>query len=127
MKWLESLCRELDVEINEEWLGTDSEFYMLKRDGRLLVKNQKMNTWSMASGLAYMRVLNGDLAEQWYPEIGKPVYLPAPVEKDRYIKKIWENSKLDRENSDKGLVFKTKEKAIEMANKMLKAARGENK
>lgn len=65
--------------------------------------------------VAYKRAIG----EKWTPKRGEYYYVPDPLIESLYSGYAWDNDSIDRRNSKSGLVFKTKEKAIETAKKML--------
>lgn len=60
--------------------------------------------------------------EQW-PTMYDPYYIPDILEKKQYCLYQWLGDELDMRCKERGLVFRTKEEAIEVAKKMLKVVK----
>lgn len=122
MSLVEKLCKELGVEVGEKWIGNDNKEYAIRPNGQLL--NFKEN--SIDIGLDCIeRVLRGELKPIWKPKLGETYYVPSITMEDKYIALTWTETEGDKRNQERGAVFKTKEEAIEMGNKMLKIAKEE--
>ena len=59
----------------------------------------------------------------WTPEIDDTYYMIDLQKRDLYRCEEWEDDLFDNEWYDKGLIFETKEEAIEIAQKMLQLAK----
>lgn len=57
---------------------------------------------------------------KWMPKIDEKYYIPDLSDDNLYLSYKWAGDYADRKYFNKGLVFKTKEKAIEVAKKLLK-------
>lgn len=63
------------------------------------------------------------VALPWKPKMEEKYYVPNIFDWDYYKYYLWFNDKRDEEIYKRGLVFKTKEEAIEMSKKMLAMAK----
>ena len=64
--------------------------------------------------------------EKWQPKVGDKYYIPRTSRELYYDDLIWENDSYDNRMLERNIVFKTKEEAIKVAKKMLKALEGPN-
>ena len=55
----------------------------------------------------------------WKPKMDEKYYIPSIFDWDFYKYNFWLNDEYDEKFYKRGLVFKTKEEAIEMSKKML--------
>ena len=120
---LNLICKELGVEIGEEWLGNDGHTYKIDENGDISMEVSGNGcvdclAWSEVSGL-WGDLVVGELKPVSKPKAGEVYYIPAVDELDKYIDFTWADCDDDEVNHRRGLVFKTKEEAIECANKML--------
>lgn len=61
----------------------------------------------------------------WKPAMNDTYYYPTPNDKELWEHTIWVDSKYDSIKLSRGLVFKTKEEAVEVAKRMLAVAKGD--
>ena len=59
----------------------------------------------------------------WKPKMDEKYYIPSIFDWDFYKYNFWLNDEHDEKFYKRGLVFKTKEEAIEMSKKMLAMAK----
>ena len=59
----------------------------------------------------------------WKPKMDEKYYIPSIFDWDFYKYNFWLNDEYDEKFYKRGLVFKTKEEAIEMSKKMLAIAK----
>ena len=59
----------------------------------------------------------------WKPKMDEKYYIPSIFDWDFYKYNFWLNDECDEKYYKRGLVFKTKEEAIEMSKKMLAMAK----
>lgn len=59
--------------------------------------------------------------ERWAPKYGETYYCPEPDDEPKYFSEKWDGNELDNLLFSRNLVCKTKEEAIALAEKMLKA------
>lgn len=57
--------------------------------------------------------------EEWMPEVGSMVFIPAPSNTDFYYVSDWDDDEADKMRLERGLVFKSKEQAIKKCKEML--------
>lgn len=62
-----------------------------------------------------------DAKEKMRPKNSETYYVPHPFSKSMYSSQEWAGDSIDRRVEERGLMFKTKEEAIEAAKKMLEA------
>lgn len=123
MSLVEKICEELGVEVGEKWLGNDGNYYKITEDGtvELLDENGEL----VLSGHEYWEdIFTEKLKPEWKPKVGETYYVPDiyGVYESMYTAYNWNNS-LDNIFYNRGLVFKTKEEAVSVANKILEAIR----
>lgn len=121
MSLVEKLCDDLRTEVGEIWIGNDGNNYYINYHGQLCKVTYKDN---LEEDVCYSpdkieRVLSGELKPIWEPKLGETYYVPSITMEDKYIALTWTETEGDKRNQERGAVFKTKEEAIEMANKML--------
>ena len=118
-------CKELGIEIGEEWLGSDTNTYKITTNGHLE---------RLENGIFYIRdymfqnLITGKLKPVWKPKSRETYYIPdIPWEHEggRYSYAAWLNDSLDQFRFKNNLVFRTKEEAIERANEILKVLKNE--
>lgn len=112
MRLLDIVCKELGVEIGEGWFGNDGERYTIDKNGNL--HSGGMGKWE--------DIVSGTLIPKWKPEIGEEYFAPRLTRREdtRYSFIRWEADEADSWYWEHNLVCKTKEKAIELATKMIK-------
>ena len=87
------------------------------------------NNWSIADSLTLFAVLNGRATIQklpWKPEYNEEYYIPSIGNASGYNVFFWEGDNVDDEYYNLGLVFKSKEEAIALRQKMLAVAKENN-
>lgn len=123
MSLLEVICKELGVEIGENWLGNDGFYYCINPDGQIdeLNKDKELLDY----GYEFWEIiLLEKLKPVWKPKKDEIYYVPTI---DWGFDELWNYWRFDssheicRYHEDKGMICKTKEEAIEMANKMLES------
>lgn len=121
---LERLCRELGVEINDEWLGTDGNLYKIKHTGFLQVYEEGQ-WWN--DNTSYSSLLLGHLKPLWKPKEDDVYYMPSIYWSDindKYWMTRWDGDSTDMYRLKNNLIFQTKEEAIEATNEILELWRG---
>lgn len=118
---LELICKELGVEIGEEWKNDVGDTYKIDRDG--LFYKYSIGDWEEVSSFDYMKLLKGVLKPIWKPKKGEEYYVPdiMSIKDLRYYNYTWFDDDIDEFYFSKNIVFKTKEEAIECTNYMLDA------
>ena len=121
MSLLEKLCKELGVEVGEEWKNDVGDTYKITDKG--LYYKWTPTGWDECDRHDYNRLLTGKLKPVWKPKVGDRYYYPFFIadESERYVFTCWGDTDGDKWYRDNDLMFKTKEEAIECANKMLEA------
>ena len=95
--------------------------------------NGKDGSWCIANDSILIRLLYGYLSIHkplWKPAFGEKYYTPSIDRKDflfLYTVDSWTDDKYDKEFYKRGLVFKTREEAIAMAEKLLSVTKKERK
>lgn len=95
--------------------------------------NGKDDSWCIANDSILIRLLYGYLSIRkplWKPTLGEEYYTPTIDCKDLpflYTAVFWADDRIDKEFYERGLVCKTKEEAIAMAEKLLAVVREERK
>ena len=82
--------------------------------------------WKTAAAEVLKDILMGDIRIvklPWKPKMEEKYYVPNIFDWDYYKYYLWFNDKRDEEIYKRGLVFRTKEEAIEMSKKMLAMAK----
>lgn len=118
MSLVEKLCKELGVEIGEEWKATDGKHYYIDSRGYLVNKTEEGHIYTDW----IERVLSGELEPTdptWEPKHGDSYFIPTLSEEDKYAGFVWMDMERDIKNRKKNIVFKTKEEAINMTEKIL--------
>ena len=78
--------------------------------------------WETAAAVVLRGILMGDIRIvklPWKPKMEEKYYVPNIFDWDFYKYNFWFDDKYDKNFYKRGLVFKTKEEAIEMSKKML--------
>ena len=122
---LELMCKELGIEIGEEWLGSDTNTYKITTNGHL---ERLENGIFCIRDYMFQDLLTGKLKPVWKPKAGEIYYIPdIPWENegDRYSYAVWLNDSIDQFRFKNNLVFRTKEEAIARANEILKVLKNE--
>ena len=82
--------------------------------------------WETAAAVVLRGILMGDIRIvklPWKPKMDEKYYIPSIFDWDFYKYNFWLNDEHDEKFYKRGLVFKTKEEAIEMSKKMLAMAK----
>lgn len=108
-------------------------FFMFT-DGFLYISdNGKDDSWCVANDSILIRLLYGYLSickPLWKPAFGDRYYTPSIDHKDSlflYTADVWTDDKFDKEFYKRGLVFKTREEAIAMTEKLLSVVKRERR
>lgn len=103
-------------------------------DGRLYVSdNIEDGAWIVAADSRLLGLIYGYLSIRkplWKPVFGEKYYTPTIDRKDLpflYTAVSWADDRFDKEFYERGLVFKTKEEATAMAEKLLAVVKEERK
>lgn len=138
MYLLEKICKEIGVEVGEEWIGVGELHKPIKckiENNTLWIyhkhafEEDDKYTWKEAGSAVYEALLKGRLKPAWKPKNGETYYFPYihSKEEERYVPFTWEKGcKIDKFRWDNNLVFKTEEDAVKATNKMIKALKEED-
>ena len=123
MSLLNVMCKELGVEVGEEWLGNDGDKYKITKNGELQCWFNVARVWNTLDNEWYRRLLTGELKPVWKPMIGTVYYVPRISDTFRYDFYRWKDNDVDNWFLRNNLIFKTEEEAIEFTNKMLEVVK----
>lgn len=119
-------------QVNDD--GTLEKCFFKFTDGFLYISdNGKDNSWCVANDSILIRLLYGYLSickPLWKPTLGEKYYTPTIDCKDLpflYTSVFWADDRIDKEFYKRGLVFKTKEEAVAMAETLLAVVKEERK
>lgn len=122
MKLLEKICEELGVKVGEEWRGNDGFLYKIKKDGLIEASNTS-GKFIKTSTIYWEDILTGLLKPVWIPKQGEKYYVPFINTLNKncmWNGELWGIDKIyDEIMLERNLVFKNKEDAIKIAEKML--------
>ena len=99
-------------------------YFRFTDDG--LMQSVDMIAWTKPSAWVLESLITGVLQITklpWKPSYGDTYYIPFVVNADKYKKLFWLNLKGDEIFYQQGLVYRTKEEAIKLAEEMLDVAR----
>lgn len=124
---MKEVAKLLGIELGEEFniKGAPKDWFYKITDVSVFMYDVKTNKKSCVPHLL-IRLLTGKdtiikLPEK--PAMHNPYYYPLPSDIDLWECCTWTDSNEDVSRLSRGLVFKTKEEAIEMAKKMLTVAK----
>ena len=129
--YIEGVAKLLDVEVGEVFqIDNDISLknYIFKfADGflQLSEKGEDDDTWVVANDSILIGLLYGNLSIRkllWKPAFGEKYYTPSIDRKDfpfLYTAILWTDDRFDKKFYERGIVFKTKEEAADMAKKLL--------
>ena len=126
MNLLEKVCKELGVAIDEIWEGNDGQRYRITSKGIIEwyagnEGDQDLCAWIVSKDSIYKQIFMGELKPAWRPSIGNIYYIPniSANRNLRYRVQIFDNTEVDNWYLDKGLIFSTKDEAIEYVNELM--------
>lgn len=82
--------------------------------------------WTKPSAWVLERLITGAFEINklpWKPSYSDAYYMPTTISIDKYIKLFWTGSESDKSSYQRGLICRTKEEAIKLAEEMLDIAR----
>ena len=124
---LEMICKELGVEVGEEWLGDDGYEHQISKKGtlRTYIRQGASVERCEISNELWLDIVVGELKPVWKPQKGDKYYIPYidAIEEERYNFLYWKDEDTDNWYRHNDLMFKTKEEAIERANEMLEVVK----
>ena len=129
---MEEVAKMFGLELEEHFHITKKSYentvYKFTKDGVAFYDN-KLRTWYESVG-ALAGILTGEtevVKLPWKPKMDEKYYIPSIFDWDFYKYNFWFNDECDEKYYKRGLVFKTKEEAIDMAKKMLAVVKEEQK
>ena len=129
---MEEVAKMFGLELEEHFHITKKSYentvYKFTKDGVAFYDN-KLRTWYESVG-ALAGILTGEtevVKLPWKPAVYDEYYYPIPSDRDLWESRLWIGDNYDNSRFSRGLVFKTKEEAIEMAKKMLAVVKEEQK
>ena len=129
---MEEVAKMFGLELEEHFHITKKSYentvYKFTKDGVAFYDN-KLRTWYESVG-ALAGILTGEtevVKLPWKPKMDEKYYIPSIFDWDFYKYNFWLNDECDEKYYKRGLVFKTKEEAIDMAKKMLAVVKEEQK
>ena len=125
------VAQMLGVEIGETFKVTDDTYGAYQLYHRFTKSNGFETSldgvkWKTAAAEVLKDILMGDIRIvklPWKPKMEEKYYVPNIFDWDFYKYNFWLNDECDEKYYKRGLVFKTKEEAIEMSKKMLAMAK----
>ena len=127
MRLLEKICKELGVEVGEEWLGSNGYYYTITKESDIKVRDPEDKEASGESLVYWDDILTDKVKPVWKPKKGETYYSPyinALYHSEVYVPETWgEDRQHDQVMWDRCMVFKTKQEAINCANEMIMLAK----
>lgn len=100
--------------------------YKITEEGFLgKISGNPWDSWESADLDILVRILAGELKiakAQWEPAEGEQYYCPSVEAPGKSSSWEWRNDECDRYRYKRGLVFKTRDEAVELTKKMLAVA-----
>lgn len=91
-----------------------------------LKESVNRTSWHSAPAWMWKGLITGALKITklpWKPSYNDIYYMPTVVSRGKYLKLFWTGSEADKSSYQQGLVYRTKEEAIELAEEMLSIAK----
>lgn len=91
-----------------------------------LKESVNRTSWHSAPAWMWKSLITGMLQITklpWKPSYSDAYYMPTVVSRGKYLKLFWTGSEADKSSYQQGLVYRTKEEAIELAEEMLSIAK----
>nr|DAI46607.1 MAG TPA: Putative oxidoreductase [Caudoviricetes sp.] len=127
-KYMEGVVKLLGVELEEVFrLEKYESYFRFTRE--YFESSLDGNNWSIADKFTLFAVLNGGATIKklpWKPEYNEKYYIPSINNADGYNDFYWKGDDSDDKYYNLGLVFKSKEEAIALGQKMLAVAKENN-
>lgn len=131
MNHMAEVAKMFGVELGESFKITsdtqgDYQNYYRFTENNCLEMSDDGVEWGMTVTLTLRGILMGDIRIvklPWKPKMDEKYYIPSIFDWDFYKYNFWLNDEHDEKFYKRGLVFKTKEEAIEMSKKMLAMAK----
>lgn len=121
----------------------DEVFFFKGRSGRLscytyysktylkftesgLKESVNRTSWHNAAAWMWKSLITGTLQIiklPWEPSYGDAYYMPSVISIGKYIKLFWTGSESDKSSYQQGLIYRTRDEAIKLAEEMLDVAK----
>lgn len=91
-----------------------------------LKESVNRTSWHSAAAWVWKGIITGALQIvklPWKPSYGEVYYMPSVISVGKYIKLFWTGSEADKSSYQQGLICRTKEEAVKLAEEMLDIAR----
>lgn len=91
-----------------------------------LKESADRTSWHSAAAWVWKGLITGALQIvklPWKPSYSDAYYMPSIISIGKYIKLFWTGSEADKSSYQQGLICRTKEEAIELAEEMLAIAK----
>ncbi len=91
-----------------------------------LKESADRTSWHSAAAWVWKGLITGALKITklpWKPSCDDAYYMPSPISIGKYLKLFWTGSEADKSSYQQGMVCRTKEEAIELAEEMLDVAK----
>lgn len=130
--YIKEIAGLFGVELGESFMITsdtqgDYQNYYRFTENNCLETSDGDVEWGRATAVVLLkRLLMGDariVKLPWKPKMGERYYVSDIFDRDLFDYYLWDDDERDEELYKRGLVFKTKEEAIEMSKKMLAVAK----
>lgn len=122
---LEKICEHLGVEVGEEWENDVGDAYKITKKG--LFYKWTATDWIECDNLDYNRLLTGELKPVWKPKEGEFYFTPnLQLSCEERLFNMWKwrkSSPSSKWHSKLGIIYRTEEEAIAVANKMLEVVK----
>lgn len=126
MYLLEKICKELGVEVDEHWKGSDGRTYVIDEVGQLHYYSENSKTGGYINANEIIpKLIIGELKPKWKPKMGEYFWTVDFIEEEKAYEYMWHDNETENRLLKSDLVFKTKEEAVKSANKMLNILREE--
>lgn len=124
MTLLKKICKELEIEVGDSWVGNTGKQYKINEYGQVRVWNDEYDEW-IESYYNLGHIVNGDLKPKWKPKEGELYYVPSikKLKDHRFHEGAWLNDDIDNWYMTNNMIFKTKEEAIDCATSMIELAK----
>lgn len=126
---MSSVANLLGMELGEVFRIKDypnfpETYFRFADDG--LMQSVNRTSWHSAPAWMWKGLITGALKITklpWKPSYNDIYYMPTVVSRGKYLKLFWTGSEADKSSYQQGLVYRTKEEAIELAEEMLSIAK----
>lgn len=108
---------KIDI-VNHDVIVTIDDKYLGRAVNPIYYNGANSSTYIKALSHSIEEAVINAEAKMW-PKYGDEYYFPMPCSKPMYERTEWCNDNTDRMLEERGLVFKTKEEAVEAGKKML--------